>query len=157
MAFLFKNVFTLTTNNLNKIINYTVIRFKIICLPILGHNITFDSFYNLYEIYEYIDRLPQERSDFVEVINIGYTFEGAPLKIVKISPDKNVQPPNTVWIDGGIHGREWISVSSVLYVIHRLIYERDSLEAHMKNTEFHILPIVNPDGSVLIYRQSVGT
>lgn len=37
-------------------------------------------------------------------------------------------------------------MSSVLYIINELIYNKNALEDSLKNTEFHILPILNPDG-----------
>lgn len=85
----------------------------------------------------------------VEIETIGKSYEGTPLRVIKIKSAENSTGSQSIWIDGGIHAREWISVSSVLYLINELIYNRDTLESHMKNIEFHILPILNPDGSVL--------
>lgn len=49
-----------------------------------------------------------------------------------------------IWIDGGIHAREWISPAAVTYVIDYLVENSDSLEA-----DYYILPVANPDGYVL--------
>lgn len=51
-----------------------------------------------------------------------------------------------MWIDGGIHAREWITPASVTWMMKELI-ENDA--AHPDLTEkldWYILPIVNPDG-----------
>lgn len=117
---------------------------------VLGHNLTFERYHKINDIYKYMDHLSQEYSEFVEVETIGKSYEGVPLKVIRIKTNQNATEKNAIWVDGGIHAREWIAVSSVLYLINELIYNRDSLELHMKNTEFHILPIINPDGSVLI-------
>lgn len=122
-------------------------------LILLGHNVTFQNYHKISDIYKYIDYISQEYPDFVEVQNIGNSYQGVPLKVIKIKPDQNATDIKSIWVDGGIHAREWIAVSSVLYLINELVYNRDSLEPHMKNIEFHILPIINPDGSVLILQK----
>ena len=51
-----------------------------------------------------------------------------------------------MWIDGGIHAREWITPASVTWMMKELI-ENDA--AHPDLTEkldWYILPIMNPDG-----------
>jgi len=116
----------------------------------LGHNLTFERYHKINDIYKYVDYISQEYPELVEIITIGKSYEGLPLRVIRIRPDKSATNPNAIWVDGGIHAREWIAVSSVLYLINELVYNRDLLELHMNNTEFHILPIVNPDGSVPI-------
>jgi len=117
---------------------------------ILGHNLTFERYHKVDDIYKYIDHLSQEYPDIVEIETIGKSHENVPLRVIRIKLDRNSTDTKAIWIDGGIHAREWIAVSSVLYLINELVYNRDSLESHMNNIEFHIIPILNPDGSVLI-------
>lgn len=107
---------------------------------------TFEQYYKINDIYKYIDHISQEYPELIEIETIGKSYENVPLKVIRIKPDQNVTDPKSIWIDGGIHAREWIAVSSVLYLINELIYNRNSLEDYLKNTEFHILPILNPDG-----------
>lgn len=58
----------------------------------------------------------------------------------------------SVWIDGGIHAREWISTATVLYTIARLIngtLARDVEVRKLIDTyDFYFMPVVNPDGYV---------
>lgn len=123
--------------------------FSYINLLILGHNLTFERYHTINDIYKYIDYISQEYPDLVEIETIGKSHEGVPLKVIRIKPDEqNATNIKSIWVDGGIHAREWIAVSSVLYLINELIYNRDAMEPEMKTTEFHILPIINPDGSV---------
>ena len=54
-----------------------------------------------------------------------------------------------MWIDGGIHAREWISPATAMYIAHELIlgYENDATVAKlMDHIDFYILPVMNPDG-----------
>ncbi|XP_022161977.1 carboxypeptidase B-like [Myzus persicae] len=111
-----------------------------------GHNLTFERYHKVDDIYKYIDHLSQEYPDIVEIETIGKSHENVPLRVIRIKLDRNATDTKSIWIDGGIHAREWIAVSSVLYLINELVYNRDALESHMKNIEFHIIPILNPDG-----------
>lgn len=46
----------------------------------------------------------------------------------------------------GTHAREWITVSSLMYIANELINNRHSLPNHMTSIDFVLMPIVNPDG-----------
>ena len=38
-----------------------------------------------------------------------------------------------VWIDGGMHAREWISPAAVTYVVNQIVEGWDDLPDYMKN------------------------
>lgn len=63
-----------------------------------------------------------------------------------------------IWIDGGIHAREWISPASVTYIINDLVENWDEQPQHIRNINWYILPVHNPDGyeyvSIKIYKKS---
>ena len=51
-----------------------------------------------------------------------------------------------MWIDAGIHAREWISPATCTWMIRELI-ENDAKHPQLLNDlDWYILPIVNPDG-----------
>ncbi|CCD73365.2 Peptidase M14 domain-containing protein [Caenorhabditis elegans] len=54
-----------------------------------------------------------------------------------------------MWIDAGIHAREWIAPATAMYIAHELLlgYENDATVAKlMDHIDFYILPVMNPDG-----------
>lgn len=66
-------------------------------------------------------------------------------------PRKRLKPNNannksTILIDGGIHGREWMSVATAVYCIHELIEHFDKNKSMLEKLDFVIVPIVNVDG-----------
>lgn len=90
--------------------------------------------------------------DVITLEEIGRTYENRPLQVVHFATpsndDKGHKSRKTVAISGGIHSREWVSISLVLYLINSL------LELHIANPDSSILalldflffPVLNPDG-----------
>lgn len=59
----------------------------------------------------------------------------------------NGNPNNkAIWIDGGIHAREWISPASVTYILNDLVENWDEHPKYIRNINWYILPVLNPDG-----------
>jgi len=84
----------------------------------------------------------EKQFDFVKVVNIGKSHEGRDMKVLQITKAGEGKP--NIWIEAGIHAREWISPAMATYII-------DSLLNHDENNfvdqlNFHILPSANPDG-----------
>ena len=54
-----------------------------------------------------------------------------------------------MWIDGGMHAREWISPASVTYILKKLLDEDKSkfTNRHLvENLDWYVLAVANPDG-----------
>jgi len=122
-------------------------------------NSTFHSSYHpLPEIQDFIFALADEHPDLMEVISIGRTAEQREMAALKIS---NKTPPpggknsasarqkGAVVIMGAQHAREWIAVSTALYLAHGLVAdptEHYSLNGLLHKHDFYIIPVANPDG-----------
>ncbi|QQP34743.1 Carboxypeptidase B [Caligus rogercresseyi] len=79
----------------------------------------------------------------VHVETYGYSFEGRPLKLIKISR-AGANSPN-ILVEGGIHAREWISPAMTTYMIHSLLLDPKN-DHYLDKFNFHIIPSANPDG-----------
>ena len=82
--------------------------------------------------------------DQAQLISIGKSVEGRELRVIKIGkprPDGGAKP--AIWIDGGIHAREWISPAATEYVITQILENCTDLVASF---DIYIIPILNPDG-----------
>ncbi|XP_071576058.1 carboxypeptidase B isoform X2 [Temnothorax nylanderi] len=104
-----------------------------------GHRMEWTSYHRLDDIHGYVNYLAETYPDVCSIQTIGNSIEGRPLKVLRISNGKTNAP--AIWIDGGIHAREWISPAAVTYIIDFLVENSESLE-----TDYYILPVVNPDG-----------
>ncbi|ODV97152.1 hypothetical protein PACTADRAFT_79561 [Pachysolen tannophilus NRRL Y-2460] len=123
----------------------------------ISQDLFFKSYRPLKSIYAWMDLLVQTYPHLISVEWIGQTFEGKDLKAVRISNhNSDITNKKTIVITGGLHAREWISVSSTCYIIYQLLsrYEQSiygkakySKEKYfLDNLDFLILPVMNPDG-----------
>ncbi|GIY20000.1 carboxypeptidase A2 [Caerostris darwini] len=116
----------------------------------------FSNYRRLDEIHKYLDELVEKNPNISSVISIGKSSEGRDLKAIKIGSKSNQVTKPAIWIDGGIHAREWISPATVTYIAHSLVSEYDLKEDVKELVDYfdwYILPVVNPDG--YIYSHSV--
>ncbi|XP_011310954.1 carboxypeptidase B [Fopius arisanus] len=110
-----------------------------------GHRMEWTSYHHLEDIHGYLDYLSETYPEICSVMSIGNSVEGRPLKVLRISRGEPNVP--AIWIDGGIHAREWISPASVTYIINYLVENSDELKA-----DYYVLPVVNPDGYEYTFR-----
>ncbi|KAK5642001.1 hypothetical protein RI129_008168 [Pyrocoelia pectoralis] len=106
--------------------------------------IRFDQYLRYQDIQDYLDRLNRIYKGFVVVENFGLSVENRNLTSIKISYGENPKKP-LIFIDAGIHAREWIGPAQALYVIHRLV-ENPVESLLVRNVDWLIVPLVNPDG-----------
>nr|XP_022915750.1 zinc carboxypeptidase A 1-like [Onthophagus taurus] len=89
----------------------------------------------------YLELLAKVFPRRVKLCHIGRTIRGRKIDMIIIA--KNLKNKKyAVLIDGGIHAREWITVTSALYFINHLI-KSPKLLSFM---DFYIIPCLNPDG-----------
>merc|ERR1711872_291528 len=103
-------------------------------------NFSLTTYHDYYEIMEHMGNLAAEYED-VETEVIGQSWEGRELKIVKVCRGGCGNKP-AIWIDGGIHAREWISPATALWCLHSLLQDDSMMDS--LDWFFHI--VVNPDG-----------
>jgi len=106
----------------------------------------FTSYHTLEEIYKNLDDLATQYPDKVQIIVGGKSYEGRQIKGVKVSFKHN--NPG-IFIEGGIHAREWISPATVMYILHELLISNNSdIRALAESHDWYIFPSFNPDGYV---------
>ncbi|KAJ8683316.1 hypothetical protein QAD02_019108 [Eretmocerus hayati] len=94
------------------------------------------------EIEAYLKNLAHLNND-VEFFTIGKSYEGRDIMAIKISNGASGNP--ILFIDGGIHGREWVSPTSALYAIQQFIVDRMKYR-WLYNIDIVVVPLLNPDG-----------
>ncbi|XP_021192893.3 carboxypeptidase B [Helicoverpa armigera] len=109
-----------------------------------GHRMTWKQYHRLEDIHGFLDYLAKTYPSIVSVNSIGKSHEGRDLKVLRISDGKKTN--KAVFIDGGIHAREWISPAVVTYFINQFAENFDVESDDIRNIDWYFLPVVNPDG-----------
>ncbi|KAH8307011.1 hypothetical protein KR044_003180 [Drosophila immigrans] len=103
-------------------------------------------YHTLSEIYAWLDVLELHYPDIVTPFSIGNSYEGRPIRGIKISYQ---QGNPAVFIESNIHAREWITSSTITYFIDELLVpRRPAIRDIAKNVDWYIIPVLNVDGFV---------
>ncbi|KAH8398788.1 hypothetical protein KR222_003918 [Zaprionus bogoriensis] len=108
--------------------------------------ISFTSFHRHAEINAYLDELAKAYPSRVTVETVGKSYENRDLKTITISNGDGKSGKNVIFLDAGIHAREWIAPAAALYVIYQLTENFVVNAELLKDYDWVILPVVNPDG-----------
>ncbi|XP_026736336.1 carboxypeptidase B-like [Trichoplusia ni] len=111
---------------------------------------TWKQYHRLDDIHGFLDYLAKTYPSIISVNSIGKSYEGRDLKMLRISDGKAGN--KAVFIDGGIHAREWISPAVVTYFINQFAENFDVESDDIKNIDWYFLPVVNPDGYEYTHR-----
>ncbi|KAF3001142.1 hypothetical protein G7054_g5524 [Neopestalotiopsis clavispora] len=95
-----------------------------------------------------------QKEGLVSLISIGKSFEGRDIPALRLGLDTQRHhtkktPRKTILITGGMHAREWISVSTVNYLANMFaskVGKDDVVDAMLKHFDIVFVPILNPDG-----------
>ena len=142
-------------DNMNELIQNTLPTSQMMAREQAVFENDYDFFFNEYRdldtIYMWLDLLERSFPSLVAVEHLGRTFEGRELKALHISGNKPESNPEkkTIVITGGIHAREWISVSTVCWALYQLLNRYGSSKKETKyldDLDFLVIPVFNPDG-----------
>ncbi len=102
----------------------------------------FDDYYDLDTMYDYIDFLSSKYR--VKTETIGYSYNGVPMRLVKICDD-DCGDRYGMWVDAGSHGNEWIGPAVAMYLIQELAANPEYRTLRY-DLDWYILVSANPDG-----------
>ncbi|XP_007504383.2 carboxypeptidase A5 [Monodelphis domestica] len=114
----------------------------------------YNSYHTLQEIYTWMDNFVAEHADLVSKIVIGQTFEKRSIFVLKFSTGNKTRP--AVWIDTGIHAREWITQATGVWTAMKIALdygEEPVLTEVLNHMDIFLEVITNPDG--FAYTQSM--
>uniref|UniRef100_A0A182QAV5 Zinc carboxypeptidase A 1 n=1 Tax=Anopheles farauti TaxID=69004 RepID=A0A182QAV5_9DIPT len=103
-----------------------------------------DAYYRVDAMYGWLDSLVASYPGVVSPLNIGNSFEGRPIKGVKVSYKAGNKG---VFMEGLIHAREWVSGATVTWVLNELLTSTDpKVRSIAENYDWYFFPVTNPDG-----------
>uniref|UniRef100_A0A452ITN7 Peptidase M14 domain-containing protein n=1 Tax=Gopherus agassizii TaxID=38772 RepID=A0A452ITN7_9SAUR len=90
-----------------------------------------------------MEEITEMNADLLQKIYIGSSFEKRPLYILKLSSNRDRTPKSAIWIDCGIHAREWIAPAFCLWFIG---HKDRTMTRLLQHLDFYIMPVMNVDG-----------
>jgi murein tripeptide amidase MpaA len=112
----------------------------------------FDVYWTTDEMDIFCRRLAINYPQFVTREVITRSFEGRDVYALKISSGGFGRKP-IIFMDGGMHAREWVSQATVMYLLHRMIEDPASRTELLAGVDWIIVPNLNPDGYHWSYTQ----
>ncbi|EAA27505.1 hypothetical protein GE21DRAFT_8032 [Neurospora crassa] len=116
-------------------------------------NIFFHDYQPLSVITSWMALMETMFPSIAKMESIGDSYEGRPIHSFRIGDHSGDNANNgtrkTILVTGGLHGREWISTSTVTYLLWSIItaYGKESMVTKLlKHFDIIFIPVVNPDG-----------
>nr|XP_019605606.1 PREDICTED: carboxypeptidase A1 [Rhinolophus sinicus] len=116
---------------------------------------SYATYHPLDEIYGFMDMLVAEHPQLVSKLQIGSTYEGRPIYVLKFSTGGNNRP--AIWIDTGIHSREWVTQASGIWFAKKITQDygqEPTLTSILDNMDIFLEIVTNPDGFVFTHTKN---
>ncbi|XP_072395649.1 zinc carboxypeptidase-like isoform X1 [Diabrotica undecimpunctata] len=111
-------------------------------------NLTWDRYYDLEHINNWLKKLAKDYPGKVTLIKVGKSFEKRDILGVKVSFGKQ-KGRRSVWLDSLIHAREWISGPTTTFILNEILHSKEpAVRAMAESHDWYIFPVLNPDGFV---------
>ncbi|XP_063821994.1 zinc carboxypeptidase-like [Ostrinia nubilalis] len=114
-----------------------------------GSDFSWTAYYDVDDIYKYLQNVSKSHPDSTELVVGGQTYEGRQILGLRINTPSENKSDNkpVVFIESGIHAREWITPATTTYFINELLTSNNpDVTALRDQFDWHIFPTVNPDG-----------
>uniref|UniRef100_A0AAR2JHP7 Peptidase M14 domain-containing protein n=1 Tax=Pygocentrus nattereri TaxID=42514 RepID=A0AAR2JHP7_PYGNA len=102
------------------------------------------------QIYSWMDTLVAAHPNLVSKVQIGTTYENRPMYVLKVGIKTQMNCGNkrpAIWIDAGIHSREWVSTASAVWMADKVNYGVDpSVTSLLGQMDVYLSIVTNPDG-----------
>ena len=111
------------------------------------HPMTWTEYHDQEDMEAYMDYLAETYPELVSIDDIGMSYEERPMRVLKICKSGVCGQKPAIWIDGGIHAREWITPAVTTFHMKELVENRESYPSEiLDKLDWYILPVHNPDG-----------
>jgi len=85
-----------------------------------------------------------DANDWANVINIGQSYEGRDMDVLAITKAGPGAP--NIWLEAGIHAREWISPAVATFLVRELVEDYAEHPDYIDKINWYFIPSANPDG-----------
>ncbi|XP_022366011.1 carboxypeptidase A4 isoform X2 [Enhydra lutris kenyoni] len=103
------------------------------------------------QIYREMDSIAGDFPKLATRVKIGHSFEHRPMYVLKFSTTEGRRRRPAIWLNAGIHSREWISQATAIWTARKIAsdYGKDpAITTILEKMDIFLLPVANPDGYV---------
>merc|ERR1712012_781336 len=108
-----------------------------------GYTMDWNDYHKIDVLNEFIQALA-DADDFARIINIGQSYEGRDMNVLAI--EKAGPGATNVWLEAGIHAREWISPAVATFIVRELVEDYSEHPDYLDKINWYFIPSANPDG-----------
>ncbi|NXM71557.1 CBPO Carboxypeptidase, partial [Serilophus lunatus] len=115
----------------------------------------YTQYHPMEEIYQWMTQIQKSNSELVTQHILGKTFENRTIYYLKISQPSN-KPKKIIWMDCGIHAREWISPAFCQWFVKEILQNYNSdpkIRRFLQNLDLYVLPVLNIDGYIHSWKE----
>lgn len=108
----------------------------------------YEVYHSLEEIQSWMFEMNRTNPELVDMFVVGKSYEGRPLYVLQLGKRSRPQK-KAVWIDCGVHAREWIGPAFCQWFVKEALasYQHDSVMRRLLHQlNFYIMPVFNVDG-----------
>jgi len=109
------------------------------------YELDWDDYYGHDVLNQFLDALAK-KYEFADVINIGKSYEGRDMNVLAITKAGPGAP--NVWLEAGIHAREWIAPAVATFIVRELVEDYEEHPEYLDKLNWYFIPSANPDGYV---------
>jgi len=109
-----------------------------------GYAMNWDDYQPLDVLNEFIESLAASNPDFARIISIGQSYEGRDMKLLAVEKAGPGAP--NVFLEAGIHAREWIAPAVATFLIRELVEDYSEHPDYLDKLNWYFIPSANPDG-----------
>lgn len=113
----------------------------------------FELFWSLEEMETFTTQLAQQYPNLVKRDVIGKSIEGRDIFGMRVSSGSEFGKKPIIFIDSGIHAREWVGHQSTLYLLYQLVTNETVTRELVDKVDWVIVPNANPDGYVYSFTE----
>jgi len=103
-------------------------------------------------IIPWMEKLATDNPSFVTLTDMGRSHEDRKILMLKVGRSPLGSETRAVWVDGGIHAREWIAVATATFLLDKIVQvfqtnDTSTCETRsLQSVDWYIAPLLNPDG-----------
>ncbi|XP_034481824.1 carboxypeptidase B-like [Drosophila innubila] len=118
-----------------------------------GPTLDTDDYYSYEGMLEYLGDLTKAYSQRLKLSDVGTTYENRTLKTITISNGDGRKGKKAIFLVAAEHAREWLTPVAALYAVEQLVVNFEENAHLLKDYDWIIMPMVNPDG--YMYSRSI--